>query len=68
MSEPSPTELIVPLPPLRKVIIKKPKPEINSNIKIENHGANPDLKKKTKKIQSVKNRVQIKSHFTIITF
>ena len=42
MSEPSPNELIGPLPPLRKVIIKKPKPEINSNIKIEDHGANPD--------------------------
>ena len=33
MSEPPPIELIVPLPPLRKVIIKKPKYE--TNIKIE---------------------------------
>ena len=43
MSEPSPNELIGPLPPLRKVIIKKPK--IDKNIKIED----PDNKKKTKK-------------------
>jgi len=43
MSEPSPTELIVPLPPARKVIIKKPKTE--TNVKIED----PDHKKKTKK-------------------
>ena len=46
MSEPPPTELIVPLPPtkkVRKVIIKKPKYE--TNIKIED----PDNKKKTKK-------------------
>ena len=40
MSEPSPNELIGPLPPLRKVIIKKPK--IDKNIKIED----PDNKKK----------------------
>jgi hypothetical protein len=43
MSEPSPTELIVPLPPARKVIIKKPKTE--TNVKIDD----PDKKKKTKK-------------------
>lgn len=43
MSEPSHSQLIVPLPPLRKVIIKKPK--IEKNIKIED----PDNKKKTKK-------------------
>jgi len=43
MSEPSPTELIVPLPPARKVIIKKPKHE--ANVKIDD----PDKKKKTKK-------------------
>ena len=38
MSEPPEPELIVPLPPIkkvRKVIIKKPKHEINSNIKID---------------------------------
>jgi len=51
MSEPSPNELIVPLPPtkkLRKVIIKKPKYE--TNIKID--PAHPDKEpsiKKTKK-------------------
>jgi hypothetical protein len=43
MSEPSPNELIVPLPPARKVMIKKPKHE--ANIKIDD----PDNKKKTKK-------------------
>jgi hypothetical protein len=39
MSEPLPTELIVPLPPplkkIRKVIIKKPKSETNLNVKID---------------------------------
>jgi hypothetical protein len=51
MSEPSPTELIVPLPPIKKikkVIIKKPKPE--TNVKID--PAHPDKEpiiKKTKK-------------------
>ena len=40
MSEPSPNELIVPLPPARKVMIKKPKHE--ANIKIDD----PDNKKK----------------------
>lgn len=39
MSDP---QLIVPEKKVRKVIIKKPKPEINSNIKIEDPGANPD--------------------------
>jgi hypothetical protein len=46
MSEPSPTELIVPLPPLRKVIIKKPKSKTKSNVKID--PADPIIKK-TKK-------------------
>jgi hypothetical protein len=46
MSEPSPTELIVPLPPARKVIIKKPKSETKSNVKIDH--ADPTVKK-TKK-------------------
>jgi hypothetical protein len=46
MSEPSPTELIVPLPPARKVIIKKPKSETNSNVKI---GPAVPIIKKTKK-------------------
>jgi hypothetical protein len=43
MSEPSEPQLIVPLPPLRKVIIKKPKHE--TNVKIED----PDNKKKPNK-------------------
>jgi hypothetical protein len=43
MSEPSEPQLIVPLPPARKVIIKKPKTE--TNVKIED----PDHKKKTNK-------------------
>ena len=49
MSEPSPNELIGPLPPARKVIIKKPK--IDKNIKID-PAADPDKEpiiKKTKK-------------------
>ena len=46
MSEPSPTELIVPLPPLRKVIIKKPKSETKSNVKIG--PADPIVKKNKK--------------------
>ena len=49
MSEPSPNELIGPLPPLRKVIIKKPK--IDKNIKIDDPadpGKEPTIKK-TKK-------------------
>jgi hypothetical protein len=45
MSEPSEPQLIVPLPPVRKVIIKKTKTETNSNVKIED----PDHKKKTNK-------------------
>ena len=64
MSEPSPAELIVPLPPLRKVIIKKPKPELNANIKIED----PDKEPNIKKIKNVKSRSRMKSRFTIITF
>jgi hypothetical protein len=54
MSEPLPTELIVPLPPplkkIRKVIIKKPKSETNLNVKID--PVDPDkgpIIKKTKK-------------------
>ena len=51
MSEPSPTELIVPLPPakkIRKVIIKKPKDE--TNIKIKDLEFNKEsIIKKTKK-------------------
>jgi hypothetical protein len=46
MSEPSEPQLIVPLPPLRKVIIKKPKSETNSNVKI---GPADPIVKKTKK-------------------
>ena len=45
MSDPS-NELIVPLPPARKVIIKKPKSETKSNVKID--PADP-IVKKTKK-------------------
>ena len=51
MSEPSPTELIVPEKKVRKVIIKKPKHETNSNIKID-PAADTDKEpiiKKTKK-------------------
>jgi hypothetical protein len=50
MSEPSPTELIVPDKKIRKIIIKKPKIDKNSNIKID--PADPDkgsIIKKTKK-------------------
>ena len=42
---PSPAELIIPIKKVRKVIIKKPKPELNANTKIED----PDNKKKTNK-------------------
>jgi hypothetical protein len=51
MSEPSEPQLIVPLPPVRKVVIKKPKIDKNSNIKID-PAADPDKEpiiKKTKK-------------------
>ena len=52
MSEPSPTELIIPLPPIkkvRKVIIKKPKyHETNANIKIEDPDKEPIIKKNKK--------------------
>ena len=44
MSEPPPTEIIVPLPPLRKVIIKKPK--IDKNIKIDDVKKEPIIKNK----------------------
>jgi hypothetical protein len=60
MSEPSPTELIVPLPPIkkvRKVIIKKPKPELNANIKIEDpyHKKETNIiNKKTSKLEKLK--------------
>ena len=49
MSDPSPTELIVPLPPARKVIIKKPKHEANIKIEDPDHKKEPIIKKTNKK-------------------
>ena len=58
MSEPSPTELIIPLPPIkkvRKVIIKKPKLELNANIKIEDVKKETNIiNKKTSKLEKLK--------------
>ena len=55
MSEPLPTELIVPLPPAKKVIIKKPKD--GTNIKIEDPEFNkePIIKKTNKKTSKLEN-------------
>jgi hypothetical protein len=55
MSDP-PTELIVPLPPLRKVIIKKPKHETNVNVKIDpaDPGKEPIIKNKKTSIKTSK--------------
>jgi hypothetical protein len=49
MSEPSEPQLIVPLPPLRKVIIKKPKTETNVKIEDPDHKKEPIIKKTNKK-------------------
>ena len=60
MSEPSPAEPIVPLSPIkkvRKVIIKKPKLELNANIKIEDpyHKKETNIiNKKTSKLEKLK--------------
>ena len=55
MSEPSPAELIIPIKKVRKVIIKKPKPELNANIKIEDVKKETNIiNKKTSKLEKLK--------------
>ena len=54
MSEPPPTEIIGPLPPLRKVIIKKPKSETNIKIDPAHPDKEPSIKKTKKNMKCEK--------------
>lgn len=62
MSEPSPTELIIPEKKSKKIIIKKPKHE--ANVKIED----PDKASVTKNVKSVKSVKSVKPCANEISF